>query len=195
MMRRPSPFLAAMGLWIVLTGCAVPEAQTDTAVAEPAAAVEQRPDFEARLAELGVELPDMPVPIANYVRAVRSGDLVFLAGHGPLLADGGYVTGKVDTDLSIEEGYEAARLTCVALLSSLKGEIGDLNRVRRIVKVFGMVNSTPEFTDQPKVINGCSDLLVEVFGESGRHARAAVGMASLPIGIAVEIEMVVEVVP
>jgi enamine deaminase RidA (YjgF/YER057c/UK114 family) len=103
------------------------------------------------------------------------------------------VTGKLGRDLTIEEGYEAARLTGIALLSSLKMEIGDLGRVRRIVKVFGMVNADPSFTDQPKVINGCSDLLVEIFGERGRHARAAVGMASLPVGIAVEIEMVVEV--
>ncbi len=107
--------------------------------------------------------------------------------------DGGYVTGKLGKDVSPDEGYEAARLTAIALLASLKAEIGSLDRVRRIVRVEGMVNSTPDFTDQPKVINGCSDLLVEVFGERGKHARAAVGMASLPIGIAVEIMMVVEV--
>ena len=150
-------------------------------------------DPEARLAELGIELPELPPPMANYVRTVRTGDLVFTSGHGPLRPDGSYVTGKLGKDLSIEEGYEAARYTAIALLGSLKREIGDLSRVRRIVKVSGMVNSTADFTDQPKVINGCSDLLVEVFGERGRHARAAVGMASLPIGIAVEIEMVVEV--
>jgi enamine deaminase RidA (YjgF/YER057c/UK114 family) len=157
----------------------------------PAGALSGGP--EARLAELGIELPRPPAPVANYVRAVRTGNLVFLAGHGPLKPEGGYVTGKLGKNLTVEEGYVAARLTAIALLASLKAEIGSLDRVRRIVRVEGMVNSTPEFTDQPKVINGCSDLLVELFGERGRHARAAVGMASLPIGIAVEIHMVVEV--
>lgn len=161
--------------------------------AQEAAATGEAATPEARLAELGIELPEMPPPIANYVRAVRTGNLVFLAGHGPLRPEGGYVTGKVGSELTVEEGYQAARLTAVALLASLRGEIGDLDRVRRVVRVFGMVNSTPDFTDQPAVINGCSDLLVEIFGDRGRHARAAVGMASLPIGIAVEIEMVVEV--
>ena len=148
---------------------------------------------EARLAEMGIELPEPPPPVANYVRAVRTGNLVFLAGHGPLRPGGGYVTGKLGRDLDVEEGYEAARLTAIALLASLKAEIGSLDRVRRVVRVEGMVNATPDFTDQSKVINGCSDLLVKVFGERGKHARAAVGMASLPIGLAVEIHMVVEV--
>ncbi|TNF75846.1 MAG: RidA family protein [Acidobacteria bacterium] len=148
---------------------------------------------EERLAALGIELPTPPAPVANYVRAVTTGNLVFLAGHGPLKPDGTYVTGKLGKDLTIEEGYEAARFTAIAMLASLKAEIGDLDRVRRIVKVTGMVNSDPAFTQQPKVINGCSDLLVSIFGDQGKHARAAVGMASLPIGIAVEIEMVVEV--
>ncbi len=148
---------------------------------------------EAKLAEMGIELPAPPTPVANYVRAVRAGNLVFLAGHGPLEPEGGYVTGKLGKDLTIEEGYKAARLTAIALLASLRAEIGSLDRVRQIVRVEGMVNSTPDFTDQPKVINGCSDLLVELFGERGKHARAAVGMVSLPIGIAVEIHMVVEV--
>ncbi len=152
------------------------------------------PDVEAVLDSLGIVLPEPPPPVANYVRAVRTGNLVFLAGHGPLRPEGGYVTGKVGQDLTVEDGYAAARLTAIALLASLKAEIGDLNRVRRIVRVFGMVNADPSFTEQPQVINGCSDLLVELFGpERGKHARAAVGMASLPIGIAVEIEMVVEV--
>ncbi len=164
-------------------------------LAAPAVAGEEAFDPEGRLAELGIELPEPPAPVANYVRAVRAGELVFLAGHGPLKADGGYVTGRLGEDLSVEEGYEAARLTAIALLASLRQEIGDLSRVWRIVKVTGMVNSAPGFTRQPEVVNGCSDLLVEVFGERGRHARAAVGMASLPIGIAVEIEMVVEVAP
>lgn len=150
-------------------------------------------DPQGRLTALGIELPEPPAPVANYVRAVRTGNLVFLSGHGPVRADGTYVTGKLGIDLTLDEGYQAARLTAVALLASLRQEIGDLGKVRRVVKVTGMVNSAPDFTDQPKVINGCSDLLVEVFGDRGRHARAAVGMASLPIGIAVEIEMVVEV--
>jgi len=151
-------------------------------------------DAEARLPEMGSNLTSPPAPVANYVRAVRSGNLVFLAGHGPLKADGAYVTGKVGRDLSVEEGYEAARLTCLALLASLRAEIGNLNKVSRIVKVNGMVNATAEFTEQPNVINGCSDFLVEVFGaQIGKHARAAVGMSSLPIGIAVEIDAVVEV--
>ena len=148
---------------------------------------------EARLKELGIELPTPPAPVANYVRAVTTGNLVFLAGHGPLKPEGGYVTGKLGKDLTVKEGYEAARLTAIALLASLKAEIGNLDRVRRVVRVEGMVNSMPDFTDQSKVINGCSDLLVEVFGERGKHARAAVGMVSLPIGLAVEIHMVVEV--
>ena len=150
-------------------------------------------DPEARIEELGLVLPEMPPSIANYVRTVRTGNLVFTAGHGPLQSDGTYLSGKLGADLDVEQGYAAARMTAIALLSSLKSEIGDLNHVRRIVKVTGMVNSTPEFVDQSKVINGCSDLLVEIFGDRGRHARAAVGMASLPRGFAVEIEMIVEV--
>ena len=156
--------------------------------AEPAALTP-----EERLAALGIELPTPPEPVASYVPAVRTDNLVYLAGHGPLQADGSYVVGKVPRDLTLDEAYRAARLTGIAMLATLKREIGELSKVQRIVKVNGMVNSDPAFTDQPKVINGCSDLLVEVFGERGKHARAAVGMASLPLGIAVEIDMVVEV--
>lgn len=148
---------------------------------------------EAKLVALGIELPALPEPVANYVRAVRTGNLVFLSGHGPAKPGGGYVTGKLGADLTVAEGQTAARLTALALLSSLKAEIGSLDRVVRVVKVLGMVNSTPDFTDQHKVMNGFSDLIVEIFGDRGRHARAAVGMASLPIGLAVEIEMVVEI--
>lgn len=148
---------------------------------------------EARMVELGLVLPELPAPVANYVRAVRTGNLVFLAGHGPARPEGGYVTGKFPTDLTVEEGQAAARLTGLALLASLKAEIGSLDRVRRIVKVTGMVNSAPAFTEQHLVMNGFSDLMVEIFGDHGKHARAAVGMASLPIGLAVEIEMIVEV--
>ena len=150
-------------------------------------------DPEARLAELGIELPPAPEPVANYVNGVRTGNLIFLAGKGPKRADGSEIRGKVDTDVSIEEGYEAARITAINQLSVLKEMLGDLRKVKRVVKVLGMVNSDPDFVQQPAVINGFSDLIVEVFGERGRHARAAVGMASLPRGQSVEIEMIVEV--
>lgn len=163
------------------------------AVPRPAAASE-REDPEKVLERLGIALPEPAPPVANYVRAVRTGNLVFLAGHGPARPEGGYVTGKVgEGGLTVEEGYQAARLTAISLLASLKAEIGDLGQVERIVRLFGMVNSMPDFVEQPSVINGASDLLVEVFGDAGRHARAAVGMVSLPVGISVEIEMVVEV--
>ena len=148
---------------------------------------------ERKLKELGLELPDAPKPVANYVTAVRSGNLVFLSGHGPVKEDGTLMTGKVGTDRTWEQGYEAAKRVTLGLLSSLKAEIGGLDKVRRVVKLFGMVNCTPDFEDQPKVINGASDLLVELFGEKGKHARSAVGMNSLPSNISVEIEMIVEV--
>ena len=150
-------------------------------------------DANKRVEELGITLVDAPPPVANYVNAVRTGNLIFLAGKGPNRPEGGYITGKVGTDLTIEEGYEAARLTGIIQLSVLKSELGDLNKVKRIVKVLGMVNAAPEFTSHPEVINGFSDLMVEVFGDKGKHARAAVGMGSLPRNIAVEIEMIVEV--
>lgn len=151
------------------------------------------PDPEARLDSLGLELPEVSNPVANYVNAVRTGNLVFLAGKGPRKADGTYITGKVGRDLTVEEGYEAARLCALNQLAVLKTELGDLGKVKRIVKVLGMVNATEDFGNQPEVVNGFSDLMVEVFGERGKHARAAVGMGSLPRGIAVEIEVVVEV--
>jgi enamine deaminase RidA (YjgF/YER057c/UK114 family) len=124
---------------------------------------------------------------------VRTGNLLFLAGHGPADFSGKYMTGKVGKDVTIEQAYEAAKLTAVGLISTLKAELGDLNKVKRVVKVHGWVNCTPDFVDQPKVINGCSDLLVAVFGESGRHARAAMGAGSLPMNTVVEIEVFVEV--
>jgi len=151
-------------------------------------------DAEAKLKELGITLPQPPKPVANYVNAVRTGNLIFLAGKGPKRADGSEITGKLGREISIEEGYEAARLTAINQLAVLKAVLGDLNKVKRIVKVLGMVNSDPTFVEQPKVINGFSDMMVSVFGDRGRHARAAVGMASLPRGQAVEIEMIVEVV-
>ena len=155
--------------------------------------VEDSYNPELRLKELNITLPTPPQPVANYVNGVRTGNLIFLAGKGPKRADGTEITGKVGQDLTIEEGYEGARLTAINQLSVLKEMLGDLRKVKRIVKVLGMVNCDPSFVDQPKVINGFSDLMVAVFGDRGRHARAAVGMASLPRGQAVEIELVVEV--
>jgi enamine deaminase RidA (YjgF/YER057c/UK114 family) len=148
---------------------------------------------EAKLAALNIILPSPPQPVANYVNGVRAGNLIFLAGKGPKAANGSELRGKLGKDITIEEGYEGARLTAINQMAVLKEMLGNLNKVKRIVKVLGMVNSDSSFVDQPKVINGFSDLMVEVFGERGRHARAAVGMASLPRGQAVEIELVVEV--
>lgn len=162
------------------------------ALAAPAAA---QANPEARLKELGITLPAVGAPLANYVSAVRTGNLVFLAGHGPAQPWGPTATGVVGRDLTVEQGYEAARNVAINLLASLKAEVGDLGKVRRVVKVLGMVNAPPGFTQHPEVINGCSDLLVKVFGPAGKHARSAVGMASLPRNISVEIEMVVEVEP
>ena len=148
---------------------------------------------EERLKEKGIILTAPSAPVANYVNVVRVGHLLFLSGKGPGKPDGSYVIGKVGKDLTIEQGYEAARLAAISHLSVLKAELGDLNKVKRIVKVLGMVNCTDDFKDQPKVINGYSDLMVEIFGEKGKHARSAVGMGSLPLGIAVEVEVIVEI--
>lgn len=148
---------------------------------------------EERLRELSLTLPAPPPPIGTYVGAVHTGNLLFLSGKGPDLQGGRHWQGKLGAELSTEEGYQAARDTMLNLLAVLRAEIGELSRVRRIVKLLGMVNSTPDFTEQPKVINGASDLLVDLFGDIGRHARSAVGMASLPNGIPVEIEMIVEI--
>lgn len=141
---------------------------------------------EEKLKELGIELKEVSSPVANYVKWRQVGNLLYLAG------DGSDMRGKLGGDLSVEEGYEAARLTGIEILSTLKAATGDLSRIKQFVKVRGMVNCTPDFYDQPKVINGFSDLMVEVFGEKGKHARAAVGHCSLPSNIAVEIEVVVE---
>jgi len=148
---------------------------------------------EDRLAALGITLPEVSPSIANYVGVVQTGNLLFLSGHLPRDAENAFITGKLGRDLEVEAGYEAARLAGVALLATLKNHLGELGRVKRVVKVFGMVNATPDFTSHSQVINGCSDLLVEVFGERGRHARAASGFSSLPVGACVEIEMIVEV--
>lgn len=157
-----------------------------------AAHAEVTDDPEARLAELKLTLPPLDPIIGNFVRAVRTGNLLFLTGHGEC-RDRGFLTGKVGATVTTEQAYASARLVGLCLLATLKGELGDLRKVRRIVKVFGMVNAAPDFLDTPKVINGCSDLFVAVFGDRGRHARSAVGMASLPSGMSVEIEMVVEI--
>ena len=148
---------------------------------------------EARLKEMGVKLPPAIKPVANYVPAVRTGNLIFLSGHGPFNEEGSLIIGKVGSELTVEQGYEAARRVAIGLLGSLKTEIGDLENVKRVVKLLGLVNCTPDFADQPKVINGASDLLVAVFGDRGKHARSAVGTNALPMNIAVEIEMIVEV--
>ena len=151
-------------------------------------------NVEEKIKELEIELTTPGKPVANYVGAVKTGNLIFLSGKISRSPEGELILGKLGTDLTIEEGYEAARFCGIAQLSTLKAEVGDLNKVVRIVKVTGMVNSDPNFTDQSKVVNGFSDLMVEIFGERGKHARAAVGMASLPLGVACEIEMVVEVI-
>ena len=148
---------------------------------------------EDNLKALGIILPQPNAPIANYVSYVRTGNLIYFSGSGPGESDGTFIKGKLGKDLTIEDGVKAARLTAINLIASLKKATGDLNKVKRIVKVFGMVNSAEGFTDQPKVINGFSDLMVAVFGEKGRHARSAIGMMALPLNMAVEIEMIVEV--
>ena len=148
---------------------------------------------EDRVKELGLNLPQPTPPMGAYVKAVRTGNLLFLSGHGPHQDGVAKYRGKVGKDVTLEEGYAAARLTMLNCLSTIRMELGTLNRVKRVVKVLGFVNSAPGFTDQPKVVNGGSELLIELFGDAGRHARSAVGMAELPGNIAVEIEMIVEI--
>ncbi|MCY1705971.1 RidA family protein [Pannonibacter sp. SL95] len=149
--------------------------------------------IEARLAALGVSLPTPAAPQANYVPVVRTGNLLFVSGQIPIGPNGIEFVGKVGQEFGIDEGRACARLCGINIIAQTKAAIGDLEKVVRIVKLVGMVNSTPDFTDQPKVINGCSDFLVDVFGDKGRHARSAVSVASLPFGVAVEIEAVIEV--
>ena len=149
---------------------------------------------EARIKELGITLPNPPKPMGNYIPAVRVGNLLFLSGHGPIrVGDQPLTRGKVGRDMSTEDAYKVAREVGINLLGSARTALGSLDRVKRVVKVLGMVNAVESFGDQPKVINGFSDLMVEVFGENGRHARSAVGMGSLPAGIPVEIEMILEI--
>jgi enamine deaminase RidA (YjgF/YER057c/UK114 family) len=148
---------------------------------------------EDKVRELGLKLEDAGGPAGNYVPSVRTGNLVYVSGQLPVRPDGSRVVGKLGHDVSVEEGYEAARLSAVAMIARLRSAVGSLNRVHRIVKVTGYVNATPEFTQHPQVINGASDLLAEVFGEAGRHARAAIGVSSLPAGCPVEVELIAEV--
>ncbi|MGZ4676021.1 MAG: RidA family protein [Acidimicrobiia bacterium] len=148
--------------------------------------------IETRLTELGIRLPEVFPPVGNYVGCVLDGGLLHVGGHGPVHGDR-IVTGKVGLDVDLATARDAARMTGCSLLATMRAELGDLDRVRRIVKVFGMVNVAPGFTQTPAVIDGCSDLLVEVFGDAGRHTRSAVGLAALPFDIAVEIELVAAV--
>lgn len=148
--------------------------------------------IEARLKTLGITLPPVPTPVANYVPFVITGQLVFLSGQGPRKAEGGMHTGKVGGTVTVDDAYGHARIVGIQLLAALKEAVGDLDRVTRIVKLLGMVNGVPDFKQHPKVINGCSDLLVEVFEAKGKHARSAVGMGSLPDDITVEIEAIAE---
>ena len=193
---------ASLLFWIVLVVSAVVFWNVfltlQGAQAKAAAAAQAAPsatDPETKLKELGIVLPTPGAPIANYVNAVQTGNLLFLAGKGPLQQDGKDVVGRLGKDMTVDQGYQAARSVAIAHLAVLKKELGDLKRVTRIVKVLGMVNSDPAFTQQPAVINGYSDLMVAVFGDKGKHARSAVGMATLPAGIPVEVEVIVEIGP
>ena len=147
---------------------------------------------DAKLAELGLELPPAPKPAGVYSPLVQTGNLIYLSGHGPLKSDGTLISGKVGSDLTQEEGKAAAQQTGLALLATIKDQLGSLDKVKRIIKVLGMVNAVPDFTEHPSVINGCSELFVELLGENGRAARSAVGMGSLPGNIAIEIEVIAE---
>jgi enamine deaminase RidA (YjgF/YER057c/UK114 family) len=169
-------------------GVAAPAAQTEVDAAKAASP-------EARLRALGIELPPAPTPVASYVPTLRTGNLVFIAGQGPVSGGKATVTGKVGAEITEAEGYQIARNAALNGLAALRAEIGSLDRVRRVVKVVGWVNSAPGFTRQPWVINGASDLLVEVFGDAGRHARSAVSANELPLDIPVEIDFIVEVEP
>jgi enamine deaminase RidA (YjgF/YER057c/UK114 family) len=150
---------------------------------------------EARLKQLGIALPNVPTPVANYLPYRLAGNLLFLSGQGPRDDGGGFMTGKVGADVSVEEAYKRARRVGLGLLAATRSALGSLDRVEAVLKVLGMVNAVPDFKDHPKVINGCSDLFVEVLGDAGRHARSAIGMGSLPNQISVEIEAILAVKP
>jgi enamine deaminase RidA (YjgF/YER057c/UK114 family) len=148
---------------------------------------------EQRLEKMGLKLPEVPVPVANYVPWRFAGNLLYLSGQGPKRADGTYKIGRLGRDMSVEEAYQEARLTGLNLLAAAKAATGDLSRIEAVIKLLGMVNAEPDFSDHPKVINGCSDLFVDVLGDAGRHARSAVGMGSLPNRMAVEIEVILQI--
>jgi enamine deaminase RidA (YjgF/YER057c/UK114 family) len=148
---------------------------------------------EARLVELKLELPTAPKPVATYVTAMQHGDLIYVSGHGPLRSDGTLITGKLGADMDVSGGQAAARQTGLAILATLRAHLGTLDKVERLIKSLGMVNSTAEFSEHPKVINGYSDLMKDVFGDAGVGTRSAVGMVALPAGIAVEIEAIFQV--
>ncbi len=148
---------------------------------------------EQRIKDLGLVLPPVPKPVGNYVGGVQTGNLLFMSGVGPRKPDGTLIKGKLGATMSVDEGYQAARVVGLNMLANIRGQLGSLDKVKRVVKVLGMVNATPDFEDPPKVINGFSDLFVEVFGDAGRGGRSAVGMATLPFQMAVEVEMVLEV--
>ena len=151
-------------------------------------------EIEQKLVEMGRELPPSPAPSGNYIRTVRTGNFLFVSGHTPRTPDGTLVNpGKLGREVSIEQGYEAAQYTMLNCLGSAKEALGDLDKVTRVIKLLCMINCTPDFGDQPKVANGASDLLVDLYGDRGRHVRAAVGMGSLPSGHCIEIEMLLEV--
>lgn len=152
----------------------------------------QENNAEKNLASKSITLPAPKAPVANYITSVQVGKMLYLSGHGSCGAPTSVDTGKLGKTLTIEQGYQAARNVGLCMLATIKNAIGDLNKVKRIVRVFGMVNCTEDFKDQPKVMNGFSDLMVDVFGENGKHVRSAVGMMSLPTGISVEVEMTVE---
>lgn len=149
--------------------------------------------IEKRIQQLGLELPKVPAPAANYVNAVRMGNLIYLSGTVPAMADGTIPRGKVGADVSTEEAVEHARLAALNILAILRGELGSLDRAKRVIKLLGMVNAVPDFLEHSRVINGCSDLFEQVFG--AKHARSAIGVGSLPFGITVEVEVIVEVEP
>lgn len=174
---------------ITLSSCAS-ESTKENSIALP---VVKKIDFKTKLDSLEINLPQVSPPVANYVNITQTGKTLYLAGKGPRKNDGTYIKGVLGEDLTLEQGYEAARLVGINQLAVLKDYLGDLNKVKRILKVTGMVRAIPNFENQPEVINGYSDLMVEVFGEKGKHARAAIGMGSLPRGIAVEVDMIVEI--
>lgn len=199
--RRMSSVLMLAGLLLMMTGCGGPawedEAPSPASGQATSESGSEWPegwvDAEKKIEELGITLRPIGSSTNTFVSAVLAGDMLYLSGRGPVMPDGGYMTGKLGSDLTVDQGYEAARLTGIDLLAAIKAELGDLNRVKRIVKVLGVVNAEPRFEDHPSVINGFSDLMIEVFGERGQHARSALGMGSLPFGIPVEIEMIVQV--